>query len=103
MSTADLSTPVVIARDGLITVTDMNLDHDRLYEKASEWGHLQSEADEDFDARRVVAFEKSAARALAAADEFRISAGLTLTPGMTVKLIEELTRALHMVDREATA
>ena len=100
MSTADLSTPIVITRDGLITVTDMNLDHDRLYEAAADWNHKQSKADEDWDARRVVALEESAPVALAAADEFRNMAGLTLSVGMAVKLIEELTKAVYDAERQ---
>lgn len=98
MSTADISTPVVIMRDGLLTVTDMNLDHDRLYESAAEWNHRQSEADEDFEARRVTRFEGSYKRALSAADDFRNAAGLTLTVDMARVLRDQLNDAIHAAE-----
>jgi len=98
MSTADISTPVVTLRDGLIHVTDMNLDHDRLYEAAAEWNHLQSWADEDWDARRVDSFEKTSKRALSAADDFRVKAGLTLTVDMARVLVDRLNQHIDAAE-----
>ena len=101
MSTADISTPVVTLRDGLITVTDMNLDHGRLYEVAAEWNHYESEAQEHYHNRRLVSHEGPARAALAAADEFRNTAGLTLTVDMARVLVDRLNQ--HIDAAEAVA
>lgn len=87
------SNPFVKAANGHVYITDMNLDHDALYEVIADWNHKQSAADEDFDARKLSAYEESSKVAESAADDVRDAAAITLT----------WQQALHLADLLATS
>lgn len=87
------SNPFVKAANGHVYITDQNLDHDALHEVVAEWNFAQSKADEDFDARRLNAWESSNAAAESAADDVRDEAGLRLTWQAALALSDQLADA----------
>ena len=87
------SNPFVKANNGHVYITDQNLDHDALFDALAEWNYAQSAADEDFDARRLNAYEKSSKVAESKADDVRDEASLRLTWQGALALADQLATA----------
>lgn len=97
------SQPHIQAVNGLVYITDMALDHDALFELMAEWNFKNSEAEEDFHARRLNAYEKSSAIANSAAEEVRSEAGLALTWQTVLAILEPLADAAARARRQEQA
>ena len=96
-----MSRPTVVAKGGLVRVTNDDLDFNNLHELVREWNFAQSAADEDWDARRVDHLERTSAVATSAADDVRDAAGFALTWQDAMALADRLwVHAAHARQQE---
>jgi len=96
-----MSRLTVVAKDGLVRVTNDDLDFPALERLVGEWADRNKQSDEDFDARRLVALDSSYPATTSAADDVRDAAGFALTWQDAMALADRLwVHAAHARQQE---
>jgi hypothetical protein len=95
--------PFVKAANGLVHITNPDLDFDTLTDAVNEWVSASKAADDDYDNRRWGQYDTNTRPAAdSAADDVRDTAGLQLDWEAALRFSDDIARAAATARQQAT-